>query len=254
MIENYRSGLIWQYFMKNPEVNDAMAKAGFREGTYVQKMPAPIEIDVKQRMKNIFIDGDLSEWQGLEGIELAAPRYLEFGEVLGPDDFSSTLRFLWDDEYLFFCAEVRDDILFTRRSAEAIYKNDCLEFFFDPEGNGLEWNNPKDVQIGMSPRFNAEVPYVNGWAWFQNVDPVKSKDLMVSTTQTDGGYIIEGALRWSFVQVSPQTDAVIPMSPAFNDVDQNGKNEAKVNLFFQDVTGKDALKKLARMKLRAETF
>jgi hypothetical protein len=31
MIENHRSGLVWKLFMKNPEVQNAMKKAGFQK-------------------------------------------------------------------------------------------------------------------------------------------------------------------------------------------------------------------------------
>jgi hypothetical protein len=30
MAENYRTGLVWQTFMKNPEVQAAMQKVGFK--------------------------------------------------------------------------------------------------------------------------------------------------------------------------------------------------------------------------------
>ncbi|MFH0908360.1 MAG: glucoamylase family protein [bacterium] len=31
LLENYRSGLVWKLFMRNPEIQDAMAKAGFQK-------------------------------------------------------------------------------------------------------------------------------------------------------------------------------------------------------------------------------
>lgn len=50
----------------------------------------------------------------------------------GPADLSGTLRFLWDDHYLYVGVEVTDDIKGGMKQDDAIWAQDGLQFLIDP--------------------------------------------------------------------------------------------------------------------------
>lgn len=255
MIENYRTGLIWEYFMRNPEVIDAMEKIGFQEGSKKLSMPKEIPLQALYRKKNIFIDGDLTEWKGLEPFACEAKKFITYGSVSSNADFFANIGFLWDEEYLYIAVKVDDENVYFRKNDDDIFKNDCVELFFDPDADGLLWGNKNDIQLGLSPDFRlSECRTGKAWAWFQNVDPMKTQNVHLATAPTRDGYLMEAAIRWSFIGLKPHADMHVRMSPAFHDYDEPDKSEAKMNIFFQDLTGKDERKKLTFLILRKEHF
>ncbi len=50
----------------------------------------------------------------------------------GPADLSGTLRFLWDDHYLYVGVEVTDDIAGGRKQGDMLWAQDGLQFLIDP--------------------------------------------------------------------------------------------------------------------------
>ncbi|MBU1863882.1 MAG: hypothetical protein KKH94_09490 [Candidatus Omnitrophica bacterium] len=251
MIENYRSGLIWNYFMQNKEVQTAMDAVGFVEGTKSVTMPTEIELTAPFRKKQISINGDLSDWSGLQPYIYTTSQCLEYGDIESGQDFAADLYFSWDREYLYVAAKVTDNDVYFRKGGDAIYKNDCLELYFDPHGDGLLWGNPRDVQLGLSPHLLKTKRYNGGksWAWFQNKDPEKDKTVILASSSTEDGYILEAAIKWSFINFKPAYNKKLRLSPAFHDYDLNDKSSTKMNLFFQDINGKDEKKKLAILTL-----
>ena len=251
MIENYRTGLIWDYFMRNEEIQRAMKSIGFQEGSKKVEMPPLVKGKIKQRGKNLFLDGSLDEWEGLAPFKMNKKEYIEYGDTEGVDDFKGNLFFLWDSEYLFIGVDVTDNDVAMRKGGAAIYKNDCLELFIDPDNDGFLWGNKKDMQIGICPSSGSEG---KAWAWFQNTNPLPSKDVRAASVVKDGGYVIEAAIKWEFIGFKPEAGKVLRISPAMHDADPEDNSELKLNVFFQDVTGKDDLKMVAEFALLKESF
>jgi hypothetical protein len=81
MLENYRSELIWQHFMAHPAIAGAMERIGFvasdaeyavtpaylGEWERMRLAPAEKEAVASRATPVVTIDGDLSDWTGLEG-------------------------------------------------------------------------------------------------------------------------------------------------------------------------------------------
>ena len=81
----------------------------------------------------ITIDGDLSEWALVEGI------YLDEwedngGTSKGPDDISLTFYVIWDDDNLYFAAEVTDDEHLHQNTGGTIYDGDAVQVAIEPTG------------------------------------------------------------------------------------------------------------------------
>ena len=245
MIENYRSGLVWEFMMRDEDVQRAMSAIGFQEGSKALSMPQAVEVKIKRRPREISVDGNLGEWKRVEPIPFGEPEHVEYGNIENEQDFNVDLYFVWDLTFLYVAAKITDNDVSFRRGRAAIYKNDCLELFIDPEGDGLEWDNPDDIQLGLSPQFGDPHKRGKAWAWFQDMDPIEKKAVYLASAATEDGYILEAAIRWSFIGIKPDYTKQLHVSPAVHDFDEHDKSQAKINLFFQDLTGKDDRKKLA---------
>jgi len=254
MIENYRTGLIWRYVMQNPEIQKAMDAVGFQEGSVALSMPPEVTIQAHQRKRNIFIDGDLSEWEGLEPFVFNPNDQLDYGTIDDVNDCAVELYTVWDEEYLFVAARITDDEIVSRKGGDAIYKNDCLELYFDPADDGFVWGNPKDVQLGFSPDVTDVCHIGKSWAWFQKENPLETGAVNLISTKTERGFNLELAVKWSFMGITPNFNKKIRFTPAFHDADEEGASEAKLNAFFQEATGKDETKKLGFLELIAKKF
>ncbi|NCU32956.1 MAG: hypothetical protein EOM23_08515 [Candidatus Moranbacteria bacterium] len=128
-----------------------------------------------------------------------------------------------------------------------MYKDDCIELFFDPNGDGFYWGDTRDVQLGLS--IDGAKETLRSWAWFQKVDPLETGDLRGIARKKEGGYVIEGALKWSFLNIKPQPTMEILFTSALYDADGSGNADAKYNMFFQTAKSKDDAKILGRMIL-----
>lgn len=243
MIENYRTGLIWNYFMKNEEVVNAMDKIGFRPGTKKLEMPSMVTGNIKKTTKPIVLDGSLDEWSDAEVFDMNKRRFIEYGTKDDDADYSAELRFFWDEENLYVALDAVDNEGLFRKGGPAIYKNDCLELYFDPAGDDFLWGNKADIQLGLSP--DPEKGSGKTWAWFQNVNPSANGDVKIASAATDNGYVMECSIKWSFIGVNPAAGDIVRFSPALHDVDPSDRSKLKLNALFQDVTGKDDKKEVA---------
>jgi hypothetical protein len=67
----------------------------------------------------------------------------------GPADLSGTIRFLWDDQYLYVGVEVTDDIAGALQDDNLLWDQDGLQFLIDP-CRGLDENVGKyDYSVGI---------------------------------------------------------------------------------------------------------
>ena len=161
MIENYRTGLIWQLFMHHPIAARAMEAAGFVPGSLdepVSQTARPgnpgASVSVPALDHAVTVDADLSEWGSQEAIELTPDghRNVESGFFQSPQDASAAISIGWTQEMVYVAGRITDDELVTRQKDERIYQDDCLELFWDLDGDGFRFDrNPHDVQFGLAP-------------------------------------------------------------------------------------------------------
>lgn len=245
-IENHRTGLIWKHMMKNDAVQRAMKLIGFQSGTIDLKIePQPKHL-VAKAPGLVTIDGDTAEWADVTGIKLDPIVYLEAGAIEGEKDCSGEFKFMWNDKYLYLLMTITDDEVAAGQSRQLIWKDDCIEFFVDPEANGLIWEGKKDFQIGFSPSKTGDD--AKTWAWFQKQDPAADQSVILKQKLVPGGYVIEAAISWKYLDIDPKEGLIFGASPALHDRDETVKSEGKLMWYFDDVSGVEG-KQLGRFEL-----
>ncbi|MEK8022214.1 MAG: glucoamylase family protein [Candidatus Hydrogenedentota bacterium] len=239
-IENARSGLLWRLVSSRAEIQRALSLAGFRKGSMEMKptMTAAAvrtkslsdrpDIRIPYSTTSPRIDGIIeSAWDNSARIALDEGSR-EAGSSDNLQDASAEIRLLWNDLALLVLAEVKDSEIVARRRNTEIYSEDVIELYIDPQNNALTWSDPTDFQIGLAPRMDG-----NAWAWFQNCDP-GTKGMVHAWRSDTAGYIIEAAIPWSFLGMTPKDGLEFGFSPALHDLDTTGSTEAKFCWFFLD--------------------
>lgn len=229
MIENARSGLVWKIFMRNPRIQKGMELLGFRPGTVRLKRPEQPVVRIGRAAKRPVIDGDLAEWDLTHPLRLTAAKDRELGEISSSKDASGHFFLTYDENYLYFAARIKDDSLVVKLAQDKIWKDDCVELFFDPRGNQMEWKNPKDIQLGLSPgEWENEG---RTWAWFQEIDPSGRKWVKLKVTRRADGYDLEAKISWQFLRIKPRAGLQFGFTPAIHDRDSD-ESEGKLSWFF----------------------
>jgi hypothetical protein len=111
------------------------------------------------------IDGDLGDkaWQWAEGVYVDEWES-NGGTSKGPEDISLTFYVLWDDDNLYFAAEVTDDEQLHENSGGNIWNGDAIQISIEPsgerpaggfDGTSYEYNFGLDVsdKVTMSRLF-----------------------------------------------------------------------------------------------------
>ncbi len=230
-IENSRSELIWKTTSRSSIIKTGLDAAGFKSGTMALPWPAPPEYHVPYLFGGIQIDGFLRDWPNVQPIHLDV-KNLESGQVDDDQDLSGDIWFGWNETGLFFAAKIRDQFLTLRRNGKSIWQDDCFELFVDPEKNGLYWDRKNDFQIGFRP--NREGEEVEVWSWFwMEEDPSRTGQVYARSFSDASGYLIEGMIRWKYLNVEPRAGLSLSATPAIHDVDPD-RDEAKMSWFFRN--------------------
>jgi len=232
MIENYRSGLVWDRMMKSPYVRSAFEKIGFREGTMELPWPDPPVYRAPYLAGGIKPDAMLKDWPAGDVIRLTPEANTEYGTFGGPRDLSAKIRFAWDEQALYFVAQVMDDEIVAKHSGKQLWRDDLLELYVDPEGDGLFWEDAADYQIGFRP--SPDGSEVESWSWFQGGESFLKTGKASAASYADGqGYIIEGALRWDALGIRPSAGSTVRLSPAVHDIERK-EGDGKLVWFFRN--------------------
>jgi len=232
MIENYRTGLIWKFMSQSAPVRAALEKMGFRKGALPLPWPEPPVYRAPYVPQGIRVDGFLNDWPPGEAILITPETHKNSGDFKKPGDLGASVRFAWDHQYLYFVAKVADHDVVAKRTGKNIWRDDLFELFVDPEGDGLFWNDPRDYQLGFRPgRDDKELA---AWSWFQGgEDPLEKKKVLAKSYTDEKGYIIEGAISWDLLGITPQAGKELRLTPAVHEIDRKGGDE-KLIWFFRN--------------------
>ena len=248
-IENFRTQLIWKLFMQHSSVDRGMKRIGFRPGSIQPERPTRPLVAIKPLQKKVKIDGNLDDWDLSDPVEIEPSKHLELGEVKGPEDSSGKVYLRWSKKYLYLAARIRDDSLVMKKNGDKIWRDDCLELFFDPDENELKWESPDDIQLGLSPsEWENEG---RSWAWFQGFDPSTRGFVKLRIRRTIQGYDLEAKISWKFLRLDPHPGLSFGFTPAIHDIDLDG-TEGKLNWFFLP-DGKTGNTVLGQAVLRSES-
>jgi len=233
MIENYRTGLIWKYFMRNDYVKRGLAAAGFVPGKLDE--PSALasctgnpndRIIVKRLSKKITIDGDDSDWvnSGYTEVFLTAKdnRNIEMtiGAVKNDADLSATFYLGRDDKNLYIMGRIKDDSLVNTETKDMIYKDDCVEIFFDTNNDGYYFDrNPYDYQLGIAPYGPEKKPQVWAWGYAQKVP----ENISYAAKLTKDGYNVEVKIPFEAINnFKPDKNRCVGFTIAVHDRDTDG--------------------------------
>lgn len=228
MIENYRTGMIWEYFMRHPRVQKALELAGFKESNseyavtpaYAEEyealmlLPSQKTAEAFRRQKAVLIDGDLTEWQGVPSYLVDEDMNVPDGNITKVDKNKMNLRsefyLQWDDEYLYLAADVTDDVIVNNLSpAErgAFYRTDSVEFYIDPGRSGGGAGLFKLSVLPFDTLGNVHA------ARHEDARPgpieVMAPGTRVASRRTVKGYSVEVAIPFTELGISPQEGLVL---------------------------------------------
>jgi len=229
LIENHRTGLVWDLFMRHPIAQQALARAGFLPGALAEPLTQEIlpgnpgaSLSLPKLTHAVTVDGDLSEWIQHEAVELTPRerRSVESGFFRDAGDASALIYLGWDDQAFYVAGIITDDELVTRQTGNAIYQDDCLELYFDLDGDGFRFDrNPHDVQIGFAPSDSAEAP-LEVWAW--GAVQARPADVQAAMGRQGGQVTIEAAIPHTRL-AELRGGQPVRFSVAYHDRDTDGK-------------------------------
>ncbi|MFO7882015.1 MAG: glucoamylase family protein [Kosmotogaceae bacterium] len=231
MIENYKTGLIWEYFMNNPHIQESMDKIGFEEKEvdyavtpeYTEEFeelkmaPSLKEALAKKPEKTIKIDGVLDEWEDTEAYVVDEDMNVPAGgiQVVNKREqiLHSNFFIKWDNENLYIAAEVYDEYLVVNFGPDAkggFYQTDSVEFYIDPSKAG---SNAGVMKLAILP-FDTEGNPHAARHEDANPGPVEevAPDIEIATVKTDYGYDLEVKIPFKYLKVNPRSGTELGFS------------------------------------------
>lgn len=182
----------------------------------------------------IRVDGNLSEWEGEEGLKFTpeAP-VLEASGDFKEDDFNFVIHSRWNKQYLYLAIEWQDDTWdieeVTRKTAtwhdpDTGQRRDKMYFFDNFKFHIRE--SDYDYTLWVSPRDSEKGPY--HWArlllGYRGNERAGAKPML--RAETDGNTCsIEMMIVWKQLRLEPESGKAIPLSLVVSDSDLPGRFE-----------------------------
>lgn len=217
MLENHRSGLVWDRFMANPEIARAMTLARFR--------PAPRLAASTSLVNDRLTRAPARRAEPREAVASLLPRPEHQWDWRWLDAQNSRHSVFDGNNRIFlqFASGWDTNALHVRIVATdpEIADGDKVELYFDPEGDGFRWGDFRDFL------FNFPV----------TSEPYESlnRPMGTSTVQrVERGYAISATIPWSLLGVEPRPGLRIHCSPGIYSVTDDDEPAAKLNWQWQD--------------------
>ncbi|MDD5262961.1 MAG: sugar-binding protein [Methylacidiphilales bacterium] len=155
----------------------------------------------------------------------------------GPEDLSGTIRFLWDDKYLYAGVEVTDDIAGSLQEDGAIWQQDSLQFLVDPCRAMEESVGKYDYGVAVGKKGPQAFCFLSADA----AAPVgDARDILVSAKRKDeksGSMTYVVVFPWSrLAPFKPSVGADLGLTMLLNEDD--GKGRKSFMTWFGDASSK----------------
>ncbi len=176
---------------------------------------------------------------------LAAHRTFADASWDGSEDLTATWQLAWDNNNLYLAVTVLDDIHVQIQSSNLIFQGDSVDMQLDTDRLGdFERNNlsSDDFQITLSPGdFNTLPASVWRWTATDNGSLLDAPDhgIIVRAQRTDTGYLIEAAVPWRDLNVTPSNGLVLGAS--FNATDNDRVGTAVQEVFYSHIASRTLL-------------
>lgn len=170
----------------------------------------------------ITVDGDLSDWAGIDQIDFDPDRTGN-GKEHKAGDLGGHFRMAWDDDCFYFACEVADSELVQTRSDALIWQQDSVQIAFDPRLDALSdvGYGDDDCEIGFAASPDGPVT----WRWQSPKGRANGRVATVKTAVADRGgkTVYEVAVPWSELAFDRVADgACFGFSVVVNDADSDG--------------------------------
>ncbi len=156
-------------------------------------------------------------WMSPDNKEMRAENQVQ-PTVSGPEDLSGSLKLLWDNNYVYFFAEIADDEKYN--DSENFYEDDGIEIYFDINNDKATTYGANDVQYSFRWNDGTRVGSLPSGRSVTGIDYIA-----VSTSE---GYNVEGRIPWTTLQGSPQVGQLIGIEFMINDDDNGGGRDGKL--------------------------
>ena len=244
MIENYRTGMVWDLFMQNPEIQQAMKLAGFREEKTVEDANSSVygldSIDAEQltahwnrHNRNARVTPMAHGWEPADWHAISAQDSLEQGQPRKNNQASARFAFAWDDRALHVVVDVKDNQVVNNQNPERLFEQDCVELYIDPQNDGLAWGSGEDFQFGFAVTDKV-------YEWFGE----RYGEIEQSVSRTDDGYEVRASIPWGVLGATPEVGAELQASVAVKSVTPEGNASMKLNWHYKQEAGRVQLGRL----------
>lgn len=225
MLENYRSGLIWKYVMKNEYIQEAVYKIGFTKKRLNQKNAVnKIHFtNFRERNKSfkkrvllanytkndVIIDARLNEWDLVNGYLVSEDMNVIAGSLSRVNKKSQILHsqfyIQWDDKNLYITANVSDNIVVSNilpGDQKAYYRTDSVEFYIDPSRADSTEGIMKLAVLPFDLYGNIQIIRHED----NSPGPIEENfpEIKGASIRTETGYIIELSVPFKYLGVDPK--------------------------------------------------
>jgi hypothetical protein len=170
--------------------------------------PTPIPQTLNACQQTAVVDGVLDEWAWNTGAAFTPVTKTVSGQTFGS---SALVKLLWDSNNLYLGAKVTDSQL-TNTGTPSLWHNSAVELY-------LNTANDRSLTITSN-----DFEYFFRW---NDTVPVESNGrvtgVVMKTTTTSGGYLVEAAIPWTTLGITPQDRTQLGFDVGV-DVNHNGGN------------------------------
>ena len=159
-------------------------------------------VGVPKAPADLKIDGKLDEWKNVPARAINLSRQFFRAEKqadwTGTEDLSGTVRFLWDEKYLYVGVEVKDDIFANPKQDAGLWSQDGLQFLIDPARDRKEKEGRFDFSVGLGQKGPQAWSHLSGDEVRSPEGEIKDFQLGISREGLAGGSVhYEVAIPWT---------------------------------------------------------
>ncbi len=172
------------------------------------------------------IDGDINDWPGV----IYAIDKVVFGSEFYANqiDLFGEFKFGWDADYLYLGVLVRDT-QFVQTSTDALlFQGDSIEVLLDTDWSGDQNSDTlsaDDYQLGFSPGNLVDISLPEAYMWAPSDREGSMQSALVKGRLTDDGYMVEIAIVWEELGVTPTAGMTLGFLLSVSDNDFIGQNK-----------------------------
>ena len=188
----------------------------------------------------IVVDGNLEDWAmpPVTSSEHIVYQHPDWDES---DDLFVNWLLTWDASYLYLGVAVLDDTHVQTETGNRIFRGDSVSLQIDTDRDGdlSDFISPDDFQIDISPGDFETIP--PSAVQYQGTDSRGLQEIttniLVGAQKADFGYLLEAAIPWSSLNMTPVDGQIIGL--ALNATDDDNPETDIQELFISNVAGRD---------------